>query len=81
MTRTVKALKSIPSAPAPTALQFRDAKTALGNAFGTKKAKANIRAQERNRVDVGAMEDVMGFVMDGIEKAAVGLPTKGRPTI
>jgi len=75
--RTVKALKSIPPAPAPTALQFREARNTLGETFGTKKAKANIRARERNRVDVSAMEGVMDFVMDGIDKGAVGLPTQG----
>jgi DNA-directed RNA polymerase I subunit RPA49 len=77
LTRTVKALKSIPPAPAPSALQFREAKNALGEIFGTKKAKANIRAMERNRIDVGAMEGVMDFVMDGIDKGAIGLPTEG----
>jgi len=74
--RTVKALKSIPPALAPTASQFREARDALGETFGTKKAKANIRARERNRVDVGAMEGVMDFVMDGIDKGAIGLPTQ-----
>ena len=77
LTRTVKALKSILPTPAPTALQFREARDALGETFGTKKAKANIRARERNRVDVSAMEGVMDFVMDGIDKGAVGLPTQG----
>lgn len=76
--RTVKALKSIPPAPAPSALQYREAKTALGETFGTKKAKANIRAQERNRVDVSAMEGVVDHLMEGIDKGAVGLMTRGR---
>lgn len=76
----MKALKSIPPTPAPTALQFREARDALGETFGTKKAKANIRARERNRVDVSAMEGVMDFVMDGIDKGAVGLPTQGTCT-
>lgn len=73
----VKALKSIPPAPAPTNLQYREARIALGETFGTKKAKAAIKAQERNRVDVGAMEGVMSYVMDGIEKGAEGLMTVG----
>lgn len=75
--RTVKALKFIAPTPAPSALEYREARTALGETFGTKKAKAAIRAQERNRVDVGAMEGVMGYVMDGIEKGAEGLMTAG----
>ncbi|KAJ7854941.1 Rpa49 subunit specific to nuclear RNA polymerase I [Mycena olivaceomarginata] len=75
LTHTVKALKSIEPAPAPSALEYLKAKTALGETFGTKKAKAAIRAKERNRVDVGAMEGVMDFVMAGIDKAAEGLMT------
>jgi DNA-directed RNA polymerase I subunit RPA49 len=50
----------------------------LGETFGTKKAKAAIRAAERNHVDVGAMEGVMGYVMDSIEKGAEGLMTAGK---
>ncbi|KAJ7222363.1 Rpa49 subunit specific to nuclear RNA polymerase I [Mycena pura] len=75
LTHTVKALKSIEPAPAPSALEYFQARTALGETFGTKKAKAAIRARERNRVDVGAMEGVMDFVMAGIDKAAEGLMT------
>lgn len=77
LTRTVKALKSISRAQAPSALEFKEARTVLGETFGTKKAKANLRAQERNHVDVSAMEGVIGFVMDGIDKVVTGLPTKG----
>nr|GAT56042.1 Rpa49 subunit specific to nuclear RNA polymerase I [Mycena chlorophos] len=76
LTRTVKALKSIPPAPAPSATEYFKAKTALGETFGTKKAKAAIRARERNVVDVGAMEGTIDFVMAGIDKAAEGLMTK-----
>ncbi|KAF8064010.1 Rpa49 subunit specific to nuclear RNA polymerase I [Lyophyllum atratum] len=75
LTRTVKALKSIPAAPAPVQQEYRLAKTALGETFGTKKAKANIRAQERNRVDVSAMEGVMDHLQQGIDKGAAGLMT------
>ena len=38
----------------------------LGEAFGTKKAKSQIRAEERNRVDVGAMQGVKGHLMESI---------------
>ncbi|KAJ7270699.1 Rpa49 subunit specific to nuclear RNA polymerase I [Mycena haematopus] len=75
LTHTVKALKSIEPSPAPSALEYLKAKTTLGETFGTKKAKAAIRAKERNRVDIGAMEGVMDFVMAGIDKAAEGLMT------
>ncbi|KAG5339886.1 hypothetical protein C0989_003104 [Termitomyces sp. Mn162] len=50
-------------------------KNVLGETFGTKKAKANIRAQERNRVDVSAMQGVMDHLQQGIDKGAVGLMT------
>ncbi|KAK7446968.1 DNA-directed RNA polymerase I subunit rpa49 [Stygiomarasmius scandens] len=76
LSRTVKNLKAIPPAPAPSAAAYREARTALGETFGTKKAKAAIRAQERNRVDVDAMKSAMPFVMDGIDKGAEGLLTK-----
>ncbi|KAJ7730703.1 Rpa49 subunit specific to nuclear RNA polymerase I [Mycena maculata] len=75
LSRTVKALKSIEPSAAPSAVEYFQAKTALGETFGTKKAKAAIRARERNRVDLGAMEGVMDFVMAGIDKAAEGLMT------
>ncbi|KAJ7452107.1 Rpa49 subunit specific to nuclear RNA polymerase I [Mycena galericulata] len=75
LSRTVKALKSIEPSAAPSATEYFQAKTALGETFGTKKAKAAIRARERNRVDVSAMEGVMDFVMAGIDKAAGGLMT------
>jgi DNA-directed RNA polymerase I subunit RPA49 len=80
LTRTVKALKSIPPAAAPSKTQFHEARAALGETFGTKKAKAAIKAQERNVVDVGAMEGVMGYVMDSIDKGAGGLMSTGSST-
>ncbi|THU93400.1 RNA polymerase I associated factor, A49-like protein [Dendrothele bispora CBS 962.96] len=76
LSRTVKNLKAIPPAPAPSAAAYREARTALGETFGTKKAQAAIRAQERNRVDVDAMKGAIPFVMDGIDKGAEGLLTK-----
>ncbi|KAH0579643.1 DNA-directed RNA polymerase I subunit rpa49 [Termitomyces sp. J132] len=74
LTRTVKALKSIPVS-APSQHEYRQARNVLGETFGTKKAKANIRAQERNRVDVSAMQGVMDHLQQGIDKGAVGLMT------
>jgi len=76
-THTVKALKSIPSSAAPSKTQYLEARNVLGETFGTKKQKATIRAQARNRIDVGAMEGVMGYVMDSIERGAEGLMTAG----
>lgn len=77
MQRTVKALKSIQTPDAPITPGHREARTALGETFGTKKAKAAIRAQERNKIDVNAMEGVMDYVMEGIDKGAEGLMTTG----
>lgn len=77
LSRTVKALKSIPPAPAPSALEYKEARTALGETFGTKKAKAAIRAEERSHIDVSAMEGVMDFVTEGIDKGSGGLMTQG----
>lgn len=77
LSRTVKALKSIPPTPAPSALAYKEARTTLGETFGTKKAKAAIRAEERSHIDVSAMESVMNFVTEGIEKGSGGLMTQG----
>lgn len=49
----------------------------LGETFGTKKAKAAIRAQERNRVDVDAMRGVAGHLQDRIQENTESLPTLG----
>lgn len=77
LSRTVKALKSIPPTPAPSALVYKEARTTLGETFGTKKAKAAIRAEERSHIDVSAMEGVMNFVTESIEKGSGGLMTQG----
>ncbi|KIL57428.1 hypothetical protein M378DRAFT_87941 [Amanita muscaria Koide BX008] len=76
LSRTVKKLKSLPPAPTPSPLAYKEARANLGETFGTKKAKLAIRAQERNHIDVGAMEGVMDLVMDGIEKGSGGLMTQ-----
>lgn len=53
----------------------------LGKVFGTKKAKAAIDAQERNRIDVSAMEDVAGVLQDRIDEGTENLPTQGAPRL
>ncbi|KAK0189600.1 RNA polymerase I associated factor, A49-like protein [Armillaria mellea] len=75
LARTVKALKSVPASSIPTQLAYREARNALGESFGTKKSQAAIRARERNKVDISAMNGVMGYVQDAIDVGAVGLPT------
>lgn len=48
---------------------WRQKRNNLGEAFGTRKAKSQIKAEERNRVDVGAMQGVKGHLMDSIAEA------------
>ncbi|KZT23008.1 Rpa49 subunit specific to nuclear RNA polymerase I [Neolentinus lepideus HHB14362 ss-1] len=73
--RQVKALKGLEPA-AVTAAQRLEARNALGEIFGTKKAQAIIRARERNKVDVSAMQNVAGHLQDRIENNTINLPTK-----
>jgi len=77
MTRTVKALKSTPSSAALPKVQYLQAKTTLGQTFGTKRQKADIRMQERNQVDPDAMQGVMDYVIETIDKGVENLPTAG----
>lgn len=76
MSTTVKRLK----APAPAtvyadamdrAKAWRKNRDALGETFGTRKAKSQIKAEERNKVDVGAMEGVKGHLLGSIAERTV----------
>lgn len=59
---------------------WREKRNALGETFGTKKAKSQIRSDERNKVDVVAMEGIKGHLMDSIAegeaKGEVTLPSE-----
>jgi hypothetical protein len=77
LTRTVKALKNL-EPQAVSQAQRGQARNVLGETFGTKKAKAAIRAAERNRVDVTAMKDVQDFVVESVRGGTSALPTKGQ---
>jgi DNA-directed RNA polymerase I subunit RPA49 len=74
--REVKALKNFKPIESGISEGFR-ARNVLGEAFGTKKAKAAIRAHERNKVDVGAMESIAGVLQDRIDEGTENLPTQG----
>jgi DNA-directed RNA polymerase I subunit RPA49 len=74
--REPKALKGIPPA-AVSAADRITARAALGAVFGTKKAQAALRATERNKVDVTAMEGVVGHLQDRIAANTGVLPTQG----
>lgn len=54
------------------------ARAALGEAFGTKKAKAAIKAAERSRVGVNAMKDVEEHIAETVRSGTSTLPTKGK---
>lgn len=75
LTRDVKALKGLEPI-AVSVLQRLEARAALGETFGTKKAKLAIKAQERNKVDVSAMETVVDHLQESIQKSTQALPSK-----
>ena len=76
LTHQVKALKSLKPTPVST-LQRLEARAALGESFGTKKAKRAIKAQERNKVDVSAMETVADHLQESIQRNTQALPSRG----
>lgn len=51
----------------------------LGEAFGTRKAKSRIRANERNKVDANAQEGVRDHLMVTIDEAAKAGVISGKP--
>ncbi|KAA1474187.1 RNA polymerase I associated factor, A49-like protein [Dentipellis sp. KUC8613] len=74
-TRQVKSLKNhVPTAPS--VAERMQARNVLGETFGTKKAQAAIRAHERNKVDVGAMEGVANVLQERITEGTGNLPTQ-----
>lgn len=76
LTRTVKRLKRFDSLPRADPERLL-ARNALGETFGTKKAKTALRAAERNKVDVSAMQGVQAHLQERIEASTGALPTKG----
>ncbi|EJF57477.1 RNA polymerase I associated factor, A49-like protein [Dichomitus squalens LYAD-421 SS1] len=74
LARQVKALKNLNPIEVSAGERMAQ-RNNLGEAFGTKKAKAAIRARERNRVDIDAMKDVAGHLQDTIMANTDTLPT------
>ncbi|KZT03300.1 RNA polymerase I associated factor A49-like protein [Laetiporus sulphureus 93-53] len=75
LARQVKALKNL--VPKEVTTDERGMlRNQLGEAFGTKKVKAAIRAQERNRVDVDAMKGVAGHLQETIMENTESLPSR-----
>lgn len=76
LARQVKSLKNLKPIEVSTEERM-ELRNNLGEAFGTKKAKAAIRARERNRVDIDAMKDVAAHLQDTIMANTDTLPTAG----
>ncbi|GJE92909.1 RNA polymerase I associated factor, A49-like protein [Phanerochaete sordida] len=75
LARNVKALKNLK--PMEVSVDERmKLRNNLGETFGTKKAKAAIRAHERNRVDIDAMRGVAGHLQEDIQGNTESLPTQ-----
>ncbi|KAF9239431.1 Rpa49 subunit specific to nuclear RNA polymerase I [Melanogaster broomeanus] len=75
LTHQVKALKTLKPSEV-SVLQRLEARAALGESFGTKKAKLAIKAQARNKVDVSAMDAVADHLQESIQRNTQALPSK-----
>lgn len=51
-------------------------RNALGETFGTKKAKSAINSLERNRIDSDKLQDMELDIVDSVKQTTVDLPTK-----
>lgn len=57
-------------------LKFKSQRDALGEAFGTKKAKSAIASAERNRIDAEKLADIELDIIDDISKSTETLPSR-----
>ncbi|KAF8939235.1 RNA polymerase I associated factor, A49-like protein [Dissophora ornata] len=73
--RTIKSLKNA-KLHASAKEQFIQAKNSLGEAFGTKKIKQQIKSVERNAVNVSTLDSVAGILHDSISAKTSALPSK-----
>ncbi|OCF31519.1 hypothetical protein I316_06922 [Kwoniella heveanensis BCC8398] len=73
LTHRVKRLRSSVTAPKPIDAKehWKVKRNDLGETFGTRKAKTQIKAEERNKVDVAAMESIRGHLMETIPDVKV----------
>ena len=62
----VKRLRTAALTTTSRAIDYRAKRNDLGEVFGTRKAKSQIRAEERNKVNVGSMQGVKGHLMEAI---------------
>lgn len=73
----VKALQTLSAGAAQDKQDYIKARNQLGEAFGTKKARAAIRAAERNKVDVSALGGgVQNVLQDMIQSKTSALPQR-----
>ena len=76
-TITSKAHKSIRGPKVrQTNVRFNVQRNALGEAFGTKKAKKAISDLERNRIDAEKLADSQADIIDSVKTSTVSLPTR-----
>ncbi|KAG0317427.1 DNA-directed RNA polymerase I subunit rpa49 [Linnemannia gamsii] len=73
--RTIKSLKNA-KGPIASKEQFMQAKNTLGEAFGTKKIKQQIKSVERNAVNVSTLDSIAGILHDSIAAKTSALPSK-----
>ncbi|KAF9123417.1 DNA-directed RNA polymerase I subunit rpa49 [Mortierella sp. 14UC] len=73
--RTIKSLKNAKT-QFSSKEQFIQAKNTLGEAFGTKKIKQQIKSVERNAVNVGTLDSIAGILQDTIAAKTNALPSK-----
>ncbi|RSH91177.1 DNA-directed RNA polymerase I subunit rpa49 [Saitozyma podzolica] len=69
--KRLKLAASVKKSEMDSRAEYKARRNDLGEVFGTRKAKSQIRAEERNRVDVGAMQGVKGHLMEAIPKTAM----------
>lgn len=76
LSTSLKSLKSIPGALSTA--QITAQRYALGSTFGTKRAIRSIKAQERNKLDLGSMGDgrsIQSLLQSSITFSSSSLPT------
>lgn len=73
--KSTKALKG-PEIKSKGDVRFAAMRNALGEAFGTKKAKKAIADLERNRIDSDKLTDVAVDIVDTVKTASRDLPTR-----
>ncbi|KAF9144514.1 DNA-directed RNA polymerase I subunit rpa49 [Linnemannia schmuckeri] len=73
--RTIKTLKNV-KVPVSNKEQFIQAKNILGDTFGTKKIKQQIKSVERNAVNVSTLDNIAGILHDSIAAKTSALPSK-----